>query len=120
MSVSIQIYSNANSSSTSIDVDFVGGVLVESFGSPSAGKTEYYIKMATSNRTNDNNSIPVAVMKDLSNLALNGNVQSYANVTSAYSSIDAMITDYAYDLIHGHSANQFNSGCSFRDKMKIG
>ena len=118
MATNIQVYSNANSTSMSCSVDFVGNVLVSSLSGPSSA-IEYYFQISTSSKTDSGAAIPVKIIKDLGTLALNGSVQSASNTTADYIDIDSMITDYVYDIVHGHTANQFSSGCSVQRPIKF-
>ena len=118
MAISASVYSNANSVSATVSVDFVGEILVPYSGSFSSS-TDYYFKFSTGSRDTASGILPVKAVQKLSDLALNGNVQSQTPISSAYLTIDSMVSDYIYDYIHGHDANQFLSGCSQQLPLKF-
>jgi len=121
MAINVQIYSNANSASKTISFDFVGDILAandEVLGTNTASN-DYYFKITTGAKQDNDVAFPAKVVRSLSELALNGNVQSAHNFTNAYSDIRSMIVDYTYDAINGHIANQFNSGCTRQTPMKF-
>jgi hypothetical protein len=123
MSVQLQIYSNANSYSTSVDVDFVGDVLVSSFGNAASSTIEYYFKTASYARTDIDGAMPIHIIKKLDDLALNptsvNKKQSATDTANAYADINSMVIDYVYDYVHGHIADQYSSGCSAQNPMKF-
>ena len=121
MSVNVSIYSNANSSSKSVTVDFVGDVLVASTGDSNAAGVEYYFKMTTGARQDNLAVYPVRVARSLSELVLNGNNQSALNSGSAnaYSDIKSMVIDYIYDYINGHAADAYSSGVDGQNPMQF-
>lgn len=119
MAISLQIYNNVYNLTKTVAVDFIANVATFT-NDPSADDTpRYFFKFTTGAR--DTNNLPYSprVVADLSDLALNGNVQSASNVSAAYSNVKAMIIDYAYDYINGHTADQFGSGCTAKAPMKF-
>ena len=125
MAVNVNIYSNANAVSKSVGFDFVGDVLAaqdEILGVNTASY-EYYFKLTTGARQEDGSNAglayPAKVVRNLSELALNSNVQSASNTSNAYGDIKSMIVDYTYDYINGHTTNQYNSGCTRQYPMKF-
>jgi len=120
MASSVQIYSNGNTSTKTVSVDFVGEILAANFAT-NVGSTEveYFFKFQTSARDSANVQLPVKLVLALSDLALNGNVQSASNNSSSYGNVHSMVVDYIYDYINGHIANQYNSGVSAQLPMKF-
>jgi len=120
MSLSVSIYSNANSATKTVTVDFQGDFLAASRAIPSnCCGLEYYFKFNTSARTDSSVTMPTRVVTKLSDLALNLNKQSATNTANSYSDINSMVVDYIYDYVHGHTANQYTSGCSLQRPMKF-
>ncbi|MFW5872064.1 MAG: hypothetical protein ACOCUT_03060 [bacterium] len=110
MAVTISVYSNANSTSKSINVSFDGDVLASSNAGSITSGIQYYFEIQTNAKDIDRNAIPTQLMLDLDDLALNGQKQSRTNTSNAYSNIKDMIVDYTYDFIYGHDANKYSSG----------
>jgi len=119
MSVNIQIYSNDNSTTKTINVDFVGDILAASYGATNAACAQYYYKFTTSAQDTDSHNYDPKIVRSLSSLALNDTKQSATNTANAYSDIKSMIVDYVYDYIYGHTANQFSSGVREQKPMKF-
>ena len=120
MAVTINIYSNTNTTSKSVTVDFVGDVLAASYrGNTLSTGYDYYFKVTTNAKDIDNAALPAQVVTSLSDLALNDTKQSASNVGTAYTDIRSMIVDYVYDYIYGHTANQFSSGVRLQKRMKF-
>ena len=120
MAINVNIYSNANSSSRSVSFDFMGDVLATNDATGDwTADNDYYFKITTGGRQDDNSSIPVKVVRALDDLALNGQRQSYNNTTSAYGDIRAMVVDYTYDAINGHTQDQYGSGVAEQRPMKF-
>lgn len=118
MALNMEIYSNGNASSKTVVADFYVDLLSDSVTSPSS-EMVYYFKLTTSARDTDNLVYNARIVKDLSDLALNKNVQRASNVATAYTNIESMITDYVYDYINGHDANLYESGVSKKSPMKF-
>ena len=120
MALNLTIYSNANNVSKTITVDFLNGTILDSSYNPSNPSNQrYYLKLSTSSKDTSGASYPIVILEDLSTLALNGAKQSASNTAASYASINSAIIDYAYDMINGHTLNQFNSGCSAKAPMKF-
>ena len=132
MAVSVAIFSNANSSSKSISVDFVGNVLAaqQEIDAETRSNTftqEYYFKFTTSARDDSSTALPVKINRRLSELALlqNGNPnstkrkQSASNTGASYTDIKSMVVDYTYDYVYGHDTDQYLSGCTEQRPMKF-
>jgi len=114
----ISIYNNANATTRTITVDIFADLWSQTVTNTSSQEMVYYFKFITSaTQTDGTKYIPVQVT-GLSDLALNGVKQSATNTSAPYASIDAMIEDYTYDFIEGHTANQFGSGCKAQLPMK--
>jgi hypothetical protein len=121
MAININIYSNANSSSKTISFDFVGDILAASTPPPVLGSTavDYYFKVTTGARQDNNVAYPLKLVRGLDELVLNKNKQRIVNTANAYSDIKSMILDYTYDYINGHSANLYSSSCTVQYPMKF-
>ena len=122
MAISVSIYSNANSSSKSISFDFVGDVLAASDSNVASwtANNDYYFKITTSARQDNNRVMPAKVVRDLTDLVLGGQKQSAENTSNAYSDIRSMIVDYTYDIINGHTQNQYSTtGVALQRPMKF-
>ena len=121
MAISVLVYSNANASSQAVSFDFVGDVLAANNWMPGANAAsyEYYLKITTGARQDDNTSFPAKVATGLDSLALNGSKQRQTDTANAYSDIRSMIVDYMYDYINGHTADRHTSGCTLQRPMKF-
>ena len=127
MAINVSVYSNANNSTRTISFDFVGDVMVpDDWTTDPNACNQYYFKVTTSARQDNNTSYPVKIVRSLAatpanvaSLALNGAKQSRTDTANAYSDIREMIEDYVYDFINGHTANQFSSGCTEQRPMKF-
>ena len=118
MSINFQVYSNSNGTSRTITAEFYNNLLDISYG-PTTVEPVYYLQMATSATDTLGNFYTARNITGLNDLALAGNVQSATNTTADYVSLKALIDDYLYDYIHGHTANQYLSGCSAQAPMKF-
>ena len=119
MAINLQIYSNANNVSKTVVVDFVGDISALSNDVSVDDSVRYYFKFTTGAKDTSNLSYVPRLVTDLSDLALNKSVQSASNVSAAYSNVKAMIKDYVYDYIHGHTADQYLSGVTVKAPMKF-
>jgi hypothetical protein len=119
MAISVQIYSNANSSSKSISFDFVGDILAASDLPANNTSTAFYFKIIAGGTQDNNASFPVKIVRSMSDLVLNGQKQRMSNVGTDYTDVRSMIIDYVYDYINGHSANLYSSGCTLQRPMKF-
>jgi len=123
MAINVNIYSNANASSRTITFDFVGDVLAASqetpFSPTNASSIEYYFKVTTGAKQDNDAAIPAKVVRGLSELVLNDQKQRITNTAAAYSDIKSMVVDYTYDYINGHVADLYSSGCTERRPMKF-
>jgi hypothetical protein len=122
MAINVTVLNEENSNSAAITLDFVMDILASEDDYPLSTEYEFYFKMNTTSRQETTGAaIPVKVTKTLSDLALNGNNQTARNSgsTDAYDSITEMIEDYLYDFIHGHTADQYGSGCTAQGAMDI-
>jgi hypothetical protein len=117
MAINISVYSNANSASQTMTVDFVGDVLAATDSNNTS--MEYYFKITTGARQDNNVAFPIKIVRDLGEIALNKTKQSASNTAADYTNIDAMVTDYCYDFINGHTADQFSSGCTLQRPVKF-
>lgn len=122
MAISVQIYSNANSSSRTVSFDFVGNILAAPNMTASNAACNAFYFNATASGTQDNGvAFPVKIVRGLDELVLNGTKQSALNSYSAaaYADVKSMIVDYVYDFINGHTANEGSSGCTLQRPMKF-
>ena len=125
MSINVSVYSNGNNTSQSIYIDFAGDVLAPSFDATDVACYQYFFKFTTSGRGTDDAALPVKITKSLSDLALFDRAgildekQSASNTANAYGDIKSMVIDYCYDFIHGHTADQYLSGCTEQKPMKF-
>ena len=123
MAINVQIYSNTNTSSKSVTFDFVGDVLAasheEPFSPTNAASVEYYFKVTTGARQDDNTTYSPKVVRGLDELVLNGQKQRITNTANAYTDIKSMVVDYTYDFIYGHTANLYGSGVTAQRPMKF-
>ena len=117
MAINILIYSNANSTSKTVTVDFVGDILASSNVAVVNSTQDYFFKFTTSARTDLNETLPTRVTTKLSDLALNGQKQSATNSAAAYTDIKTMIVDYVYDYINGHTAGQYSTNVKRQNPM---
>ena len=111
MSVKEEIYNNVSAGSSYVTIEFANSVLTQD---PSDANQVYYISFTPKSSAKDTGgvAIPKKAATGLDDLVLNGNVQSSANLSSDYTSINNLVADYMYDYINGHTANQFNSGAT--------
>ena len=119
MAITVQIYSNANSSSRTITFDFVGNILASS--NSNAACSSFYFNVSASGTQDNGSAFPVKIIKGLDGLVLNGQMQSSLNSysTSPYTDIKSMVVDYVYDYVNGHTANEGGSGCTLQRPMKF-
>jgi len=123
MAVNVNIYSNANSSSKSVSFDFVGDVLAANneapFSPSNASSVEYYFRVTSSARQDDDAVYPAKVVRSLSELVLDAQKQRKTDDANAYSDIKSMVVDYTYDYINGHAADLYSSGVTEQRPMKF-
>ena len=123
MAINVQIYSNTNTSSQSVTFDFVGDVLAANYEVPysptNVASVEYYFKVSTGARQDDNATYPVKIIRSLSELVLRGNKQRITNTANAYADIRSAVIDYTFDYIKGHTADLYSSGVSAQRPMKF-
>ena len=127
MAITVNIYSNVNTSSKSISIDFVGDVLAantEIIPLNNVASVEYYFKVTTGAVQDDDAVYPARVVRSLSELVLNPaeptkQKQRVVNTNAAYSDIKSMIVDYVYDHINGHGADLYSSGVTAQRPMKF-
>lgn len=110
MAISLDIYSNGNTTTKSINIDFACEVLASSFDTGYDSEQKYFFKITSSAKDVNGSNFPVKLVDSLGDLALNGTKQAASNTNAAYTSITAMINDYVYDMINGHAENKFSSG----------
>ena len=114
MAVKEEIYNNVSGGTSYVNVEFDNSILT---ADPSDANQVYYISFTprASAKDTGGTSLPKKVATGLDDLALTGanvaaRTQSATNTSNAYSDITALVADYMYDYINGHTANQFSSG----------
>ncbi len=118
MAINLSVYSNSNTSTKQIAVDFVADLLASSSNGVS-NQTKYFFKLNTSARDLDNKTFDVKISESLNDLVLNNNNQRISGSNVAYADIKTMIIDYVYDYIHGHDEDMYGSGVLERKAMKF-
>lgn len=118
MAVSLGIYSNGNTATKTLQVDFVADYLASSSNGVSEN-TKYFFRFNTQARNTDNGTMPTLVSESLSDLVLNKEKRSMSNSAAHYGNVKSMIVDYTYDYIHGHESNQFLSGSREQKPMSF-
>ena len=123
MSITIEAYSLANTSSRSISVDFACEVLSSSFQSGYNVDQQYFFKFTTTAVDQNGQTYPPRIVTGLDAtsgaLALAGQKQSASNTAAAYTDIRALVYDYAYDYFNGHTAGQFATNVAAKAPMKF-
>ena len=117
MAINLQIYSNATNKTKAVSFDFQSDIIAINDDPTSVETIRHYFKFTTGAKDTSGVGYSPRIVEDLSDLALNDAVQSASNNSSAYSNVDAMVTDYVYDYIYGHTANQYSSGVDAKDPM---
>ena len=121
MAIQFQAYNNVTSRSATINVDVVAQLIAkDSGGGVSSFEMDYYIVANTTNRDTNNDAIPGKYGDGLGDLALNGAKKSSSDSSVDYSSVKEMVYDYVYDIINGHSDDQFLSGVSVQAPINLG
>jgi hypothetical protein len=118
MAISLGLYSNGNTSSRTIAVDFVADFLASSSNGVSE-QTKYFFRFNTSARDEDGNRYGIRVSESLSDLVLNGEKQRISNTAAEYTDIKTMIVDYTYDYIYGHAAGLYGTSVTEQKPMKF-
>jgi len=119
MAITVRVLNESNNRVGQIQLDLVLDVLASEDEYPLSTDCEFYFKMNTTSLQVGGGSIPVKVTKSLSDLALNGAKQSRTNVATDYTSVTDMVEDYIFDFTHGHTADQYTSGCTAQGAMSI-
>jgi len=109
MSVKEEMYNNVSGGASSVTIEFTNTILTQD---PSDANQIYYISFVPKGKDANGTVLPSKAAVGLNDLALNASVQSSANLSSDYTSINNLVADYMYDYINGHTANQFNSGAT--------
>jgi hypothetical protein len=120
MAINFNIYSETNSSTRTVTVDFVSDFLAAEDRGVS-DSPRYFFKFSTSARTQDNKDYRIGVSEGLGDLVLKGNTsaQRISGATTAYTDIKSMIIDYIYDYVHGHAADLYGTGVTVQQPMKF-
>lgn len=126
MALSISVFSNGNSRSKTISVDFDSKVLASSNSAAFSSEQKHFFKISTSAKDEDNLSYAVRIIENESQLALNethwaswdlANAAGVA-VTDPYPNIKYLILDNIYDIVNGREANQNGSAVAERAPLK--
>lgn len=123
MAISISVYSNGNTTSKTVTFDFQSSILASSYDT-ATGRTalDHYIVAKTGGRNTDNVAFPAKAIISLGDLALmgpTGNSHSMANTSAAYANVTALVEDYLYDFVYGHTADQYLTGVTEQKPMKF-
>lgn len=127
MAINISIYSNGNSTSKAVSVDFVSDVLASSNDASFTSTQRHFFKFNTTAKDDNNVAYQVRITESPSDLALDrtrwaswdaANAAGVA-VTDPYPDIKTMVFDYVYDWVNGRTTNQNGSGCTARPQMKF-
>ena len=129
MPISIQIYSNSNSKSTTINVDFLSQVLVSSNSASWDSTQKSFFKISTTAKDENNEGYPVKIIESASQLALGTNTPTWASsdmanvanvaITDPYPNIKNMVFDHVYDMVNGHAAGANGSDATEKAPMKF-
>jgi hypothetical protein len=119
MAISFSIYSNVYNTTKTVSLDFYSETAAFETDATADSNRRFFFKFTTGSRDTNNLSYVPRVVGNLTDLALNGAKQSASNTASAYTNVNAMITDYLYDYINGHTDDQFLSGCTLKAPMKF-
>lgn len=79
----------------------------------------YYVIVSTTSKNVNNGNIDNSYIMSLGQFPLNGTHRSATNSTTPYTTVTELVNDYVYDMVNGHSANQYSSGCSARLGMQF-
>jgi hypothetical protein len=111
MAISVAVYNSVTRTRRNVSVDFISEVLASNaaVGTPTV---EWFFKFSTTTRDTGNNVIPVKLVDAQTDLALNGTKRSSSNSAVAYATITEMVEDYLFDLVNGHTADQYSSGAT--------
>lgn len=118
MAITFSIYSNANAVSRSVSVDFAADILAAS-SKAITDQTQYYFKFTTGASDIDGLKYTPRVVTDLSDLALNKEKQSSVDDANPYANVTAMVADYLYDYIYGHTEAQFSTNVHAKSAMRF-
>lgn len=126
MPISFTVYSNGNSKSQTVSVDFRSDVLAQSNAAFDSTQHSFF-KISTSAKDDNGEAFGVRIIETESQLALGTNTKRWANwdaanaagvaVSDPYPDIKSMIYDHIYDLVNGHDANQNGSDSTARPPM---
>jgi len=119
MSVNLSIYNNVAGLTKTCKIDFIGGdVFVPTIDAEYDATIEYFITLDTNAQDTASVKLPTKVVRYNGDLALNHLKRSQSDSNTAYASIKDSVDDMIFDLINGHTANQFTSGCTAQLPMK--
>lgn len=125
MAISISIYSNSNTSSKTVTFDVQSSLLASSYDTLT-GRTalDHYIVSKSSAKQDDgsNTNLATRAIIGLGDFPLQGptgNSHSRVTSTTAYANVTALVNDYLWDYVYGHTADQSSTGVSVQAPMKF-
>ena len=118
MAINFNIYSNGNTSTKTLTVDFASDFLASSSNGVST-QVKQFFKFTTPATTQDGENYGARISESLSDLVLNKEKQRMSNTAVAYTDIKSMIVDYMYDYVNGHDANEWGTTVSEQKPMKF-
>jgi len=115
----VVIYNNATSNTRTVSVDIVGAdCLVPSVDAAYDPSAKYFMVFATTAKDSNGVALPSKVVHSHDDLVLNHTKRSASDSVVAYDNITLTVEDIVYDYIHGHTADQYTSGCTAQLAMK--
>lgn len=118
MAITVQIYSDTYGKSQTVTIDFISDFFIDTDGTD-PNVLQHVFKFTTSSRDTSNLTYQPRYVKRLTDLALNHTKRSSVNSAVAYEDVRTMVTDYIYDMIYGHIADKYSSGCTLKAPMKF-
>ena len=120
MAISVTIYSNANATTNTINVDFLADLLASSSNGVS-DELKYFFKFSTGGNVVDEEGkgYSVRLAESLTDVVLNKEKQRMVNSASPYTDIKSMIVDYTYDYIYGHAAGEYGTSVGKKAPMNF-
>jgi len=116
MAINTIIYSNANTSSKTVSLDFQADLLASSSNAVS-DELRYFFKFNTTAKDEDGYNYQIRVVESLTDLVLNKQKQKIVNTADPYADINSMVLDYIYDYIYGHVAGEYSTSVTKKAPM---
>jgi len=117
MTTRLEIYSNADSETKTVTVDFTSAVSAFTTDATSNPQNRFYFIFKCSARDSADLRYADRIVEDQDDLVLNRTKRSISDSNTAYTTITDMVTDFVYDYINGHTADQFSSGVGAKASM---